>query len=140
MTLAMASRHLFVIAMLTIANMTGVSPVFSQPAPSQESVSPSPGDPQKGAALYQMRCTGCHSVERSKFGPAHSGLVGRRVGGLPGYKYSEGLSKSTLTWNSTTLNSWLTNPEAFIPGQRMNFKVDDAQERADLIAYLCTLK
>ena len=39
-----------------------------------------------------------------------------------------------------TLDKWLTNPQGFIPGQRMNFKVADPADRADLIAYLKTLK
>jgi cytochrome c len=39
-----------------------------------------------------------------------------------------------------TLDQWLTNPQAFVPGQKMNFKVAKAEDRADLIAYLKTLK
>jgi cytochrome c len=38
------------------------------------------------------------------------------------------------------LNRWLTDPEDLISGQRMGFQIDSAQDRADLIAYLITLK
>jgi cytochrome c len=43
---------------------------------------------------------------------------------------------SKIVWSDTTLNRWLTNPEALIPGQRMNFQVQSAEDRADLIAFL----
>ena len=110
------------------------------PAPAREWVSPPPGDSQKGAALYQQHCTACHAIDSNKIGPAHRGVVGRRVGSLPGYKYSSELAASRLRWTPQTLNVWLGDPEELVPGQRMGFEVENAQERADLIAYLATLK
>ena len=35
-----------------------------------------------------------------------------------------------------SLDAWLTNPQALIPGQRMNFRVATDEDRADIIAYL----
>ena len=67
-------------------------------------------------------------------------MVGRRVGSLPGYKYSDELARSRLRWTPQTLNAWLEDPEELIAGQRMGFQVENPQERADLIAYLLTLK
>ena len=110
------------------------------PAPAREWVSPPPGDPQKGAVLYQQRCTACHAIDSNKIGPAHRGVVGRRVGSLPGYKYSNELASSRLRWTPQTLNVWLSDPEELVPGQRMGFQVENAQERADLISYLASLK
>jgi cytochrome c len=66
--------------------------------------------------------------------------MGRRVGSLSGYKYSDELGRSRLRWTPQTLNVWLEDPEDLVPGQRMGFQVENAQERADLIAYLATLK
>jgi cytochrome c len=103
-------------------------------------ITPPPGDVQRGAALYQERCTACHAVDSNQFGPAHRGVMGRRVGSLPGYKYSDEVAQSRLRWTPQTLNAWLTDPEDLVAGQRMGFQVDDLQERADLIAYLATLK
>lgn len=108
--------------------------------PAHEWVNQPPGDVARGAALYQSRCTACHAVDRNKIGPAHRGVVGRRVGSLAGYTYSKGLGQSRLLWTPENLNAWLENPEALVPGQRMGFQVESAQERADLIAYLVTLK
>ena len=102
--------------------------------------SPPPGDPTRGAALYQARCTACHAIDSNETGPAHRGVLGRRVGSLPGYRYSEEMKRSRLRWTPQTLNLWLEDPEELVAGQRMGFQVDSAQERADLIAYLATLK
>jgi len=101
---------------------------------------PPPGDLQRGAALYQARCTACHAVDSNKIGPAHRGVMGRRVGGLQGYTYSAELAQSRLRWTPQTLNTWLEDPEELVAGQRMGFQVEDMQERADLIAFLATLK
>ncbi len=102
--------------------------------------SPAAGDVLRGAALYQTSCTACHAIDSNKVGPAHRGVMGRRVGSLPGYRYSDELARSRLRWTPQTLNRWLEDPEELVAGQRMGFQVDSAQERADLIAYLATLK
>lgn len=101
---------------------------------------PPPGDVVRGAALYQSECTACHAVDANKIGPAHRGVFGRRVGSLPGYRYSAELAQSRLRWTPQTLNRWLEDPEELVPGQRMGFQVDGVQDRADLIAYLATLR
>jgi len=101
---------------------------------------PPAGDAVRGQALYAARCTACHAVDSNKLGPAHRGVMGRRVGSLKGYKYSDELAQSRLRWTPQTLNAWLQDPEELVTGQRMGFQVDDLQERADLIAWLATLK
>jgi len=73
-------------------------------------------------------------------GPKHRGVVGRRAGSVADYNYSLALRNSGLTWDPTTLDHWLSNPSALVPGTKMYFKIDDAQTRADIIAYLAELK
>ena len=132
------------LALLVLALQLDLSQAIAQTqtpvAPGREWVTPPPGDVQRGVALYQVHCTACHAVDSNKIGPAHRGVVGRRVGSLPGYKYSDELARSRLRWTPQTLNAWLADPEELVPGQRMGFQVESAQERADLIAYLATLK
>ncbi len=94
------------------------------------------GDAEHGRALYQARCTACHSLDYNGIGPAHHGVYGRAAGKAPGYAYSDALKSLHLTWNDGTLDRWLADPEQVAPGQRMGVNVPDAQERADLIAYL----
>ncbi|MEO7885898.1 MAG: c-type cytochrome [Polaromonas sp.] len=126
-----------VIAALVVA---GSMPLGAQTAPAREWTTPPPGDVVRGMALYQARCTACHSVDSNRTGPAHRGVMGRRVGSLPGYRYSDELARSRLRWTPQTLNAWLEDPEQLVAGQRMGFQVESANERADLIAYLATLK
>jgi cytochrome c len=59
---------------------------------------------------------------------------------VPDFNYSKALKTAQVTWDEQSLDQWLTNPQAFIPGQKMNFRVSDPADRADLIAYLRTLQ
>jgi cytochrome c len=95
------------------------------------------GDPNHGKTLYQA-CAACHSVEENDIGPLHRGVVGRRAGSVADYNYSAALKNSGITWDEAQLDRWLINPSAMVPGTKMFFKLDDAQMRADIIAYLKT--
>ena len=94
------------------------------------------GDSQRGQELYESRCIACHSVDQNRVGPAHQGVYGRRAGRAPGYEYSNALKKTKVVWSDKTLDSWLSNPEKTIPGQKMGYSVSEAGDRADLIEYL----
>lgn len=94
------------------------------------------GDAERGRSLYQQRCAACHSLDYNGTGPAHKGIFGRQAGKVPGYLYSEALKSSKVVWTDKTLDRWLADPEKYIPGQKMGVSVPDANERADLIAYL----
>lgn len=93
-------------------------------------------DATRGQELYESRCGGCHSLDANRVGPAHRGVFGRKAGTAPGFSYSPAVKNSGVVWEEKTLNAWLTNPQALIPGQRMNFRVATAEDRADIIAYL----
>jgi cytochrome c len=97
------------------------------------------GDSEAGARVFQA-CAACHSLEQheQRTGPSLAGLWGREAGAVESFhRYSPALKSSGVTWNAETLDAWLAEPKAFIPGNRMTFRgIDDAQTRADLIAYL----
>jgi cytochrome c len=95
-------------------------------------------DAARGRELYEARCSGCHSIDADRVGPRHAGLFGRRAGGVKGFDYSPALAASKVVWNVTTLERWLADPEALIPGQRMNYRLAEARDRADVIAHLRT--
>ena len=95
---------------------------------------------ERGAALYTTHCSSCHSIDRHGEGPAHRGVVGRRAGALKDFDYSPALRASKILWTRSTLKAWLTDPEALIPGQGMDYQLDDTQDREDVVAYLATLK
>ncbi len=97
------------------------------------------GDVQRGRAAYEARCGGCHSVQADRAGPRHAGLFGRRAGSVPGFDYSPALKASGIVWSAATIERWLRDPEALVPGQAMGVGVADAAVRADIVAYLATL-
>ncbi|GAB2178652.1 c-type cytochrome [Dongia sp. agr-C8] len=98
------------------------------------------GDAARGQQLYESRCVACHSPDANRVGPMHRGVFGRKAGSLPDFSYSKALKGAGFVWDDASLDKWLTNPQAFVPGQKMNFKVAKPEDRADLIAYLKTLK
>lgn len=98
------------------------------------------GDPARGQQLYESRCIACHSPDANRVGPMHRGVFGRKAGSLPDYTYSKALKGAGFVWTDETLDRWLANPQAFVPGQKMNFKVAKPEDRADLIAYLKMLR
>jgi cytochrome c len=122
------------LAACTFAAATGIAGAAE--APVTTSVH---GDPAHGKTLYQA-CQACHSIDDNDLGPRHRGVVGRRAGSVADYNYSPALKNSGLTWDPTTLDRWLSNPSALVPGTKMFFTIPDAQARADIIAYLAELK
>lgn len=94
------------------------------------------GDPARGEALFEKRCTGCHALNKNKQGPMLQGVYGRTSGTAAGYAYSDALKKAAIAWDEKSLDKWLTDPDQFISGNNMDFLVAKAQERSDLIAYL----
>ena len=95
-----------------------------------------PGDPDRGRAVFEKRCTGCHSLERNIEGPRLGGVFGRPTGAVPGFPYSAALKNAHAVWNEQSLDKWLTEPDSFVGGSNMDFRVPKAQERQDLIAFL----
>lgn len=95
------------------------------------------GNPERGAAIYE-RCQACHSLERNRSGPKHCGLLGRAAGAAAGFGgYSAALEHSGIVWTAESLDRFLADPRGAVPGTRMGYAgVKDAQERADLIAFL----
>ena len=97
------------------------------------------GDPERGATVFQA-CAACHSLEKDKHmtGPSLAGIWGHRVGTIESFpRYSDAMKKSEVVWNEKTLDAWLRNPAALIPGNQMPFRgLPDTRMRSDLIAFL----
>jgi cytochrome c len=98
-------------------------------------------DASAGAMSF-LQCADCHSPGASNgVGPGLKGVVGRKAGTQPDFSYSPAMAKSGLTWDDKTLDAFLADPRTALPGTAMVFPgVEDAKDRADLIAYLKTLK
>jgi cytochrome c2 len=97
-------------------------------------------DVDKGKAVFEQ-CAACHSIDGTGDydGPSLKGVIGRKAGSLEDYRYSAAMKRSDVTWDAASLDKYLTDPQAFIPGNRMAFAgIADKSERDDLIAYLTT--
>jgi len=83
------------------------------------------GDAAHGATVYHQ-CMICHSLDKNGIGPSHRNVFGRAAGSAPNYSYSAALKASNIVWNDTSLDQWLVNPQALVPGTKMMFSVDEA--------------
>jgi cytochrome c len=93
-------------------------------------------DAARGEQIYS-RCLACHALAFDRVGPRHCGLFGRLAGSVPGFDYSPAMKKPGIRWNEKTLDRFLADPLAMVPGTSMTYAgVTDPGERADLIAYL----
>ncbi len=98
------------------------------------------GDPSRGKSIFERRCTGCHAIDTDHEGPRLRGAFGSRAGTKADFRYSEALTQSSLDWTDVNLERWLRDPDAIVPGNAMDFSVPKTKDRADVIAYLKTIK
>jgi glucose/arabinose dehydrogenase len=101
--------------------------------------------PLAGEQLFQRSCAMCHSADAAVSagaGPGLAGVLGRKLGGAPGYNYSAAMSQAGAAgkhWNAATLDAFLSDPAKAVPGTTMPLNVPAKAERETLVAYLATL-
>jgi len=98
---------------------------------------------EKGMAAAK-KCQACHSFEKdgpNKVGPDLFGVVGRDRASHAGFNYSPAMKAKGGKWTEDDLYQFIQSPKGFVPGTAMGFAgISKDSERADLIAYLNTLK
>lgn len=100
------------------------------------------GDPAAGKTSFN-KCAVCHQVTPgvNRVGPSLHGVVGRHSGQVENYNYSAANKAADVTWDRATLDKYLIDPRAFMPGTKMIFPgLKNETERNNVIAYLETLK
>lgn len=102
------------------------------------------GDAAKGEAIF-AKCKACHTIDQggaNGIGPNLFAVYGEKVAGeRGGFAFSDALKGKGGTWDDATLDAWLTSPAKFAQGTKMTFAgIADAQQRADVIAYMKTKK
>ena len=112
-------------------------------------VSMTPGaaeDLQNGANVFK-KCWACHDVgagAKNKVGPVLNGIYGRTAGSAAGFNYSDAIKEAgakKLVWDDVTLSAYLESPSTYLPKNKMAFVgIKDEKDRADLIAYMKTMK
>jgi cytochrome c len=93
---------------------------------------------QDGARVYNQ-CKACHSLDAgvNRVGPSLAGLSGRAAGTAEGFRFSDAMKDSGITWDADTLGAYLADPRGNIPGNRMAFRgIRDEGQRAAVIEYV----
>jgi cytochrome c len=102
------------------------------------------GDKERGKAVFESQCAVCHETapEFHKEGPSLAGVYGRRAGTAPFFAGYKGLRGADFVWDERTLDAWLADPRGLLGGKNtaMTLRLNDAGQRADVIAYLKTLR
>ena len=96
------------------------------------------GDAARGEAQFK-ECAACHKLAAgaNDVGPSLHGVFSRKAGELADFRYSPAMKRSDVSWKPETLDKYLADPQAFIPGNRMPYAgMSNAADRANLIAYL----
>ncbi len=102
------------------------------------------GDVAHGEQVFKQ-CKVCHAVgptAKAGVGPVQNNVVGAKAGTRPGYNYSPAMKEAGekgIVWDEATLDKYLENPKALVPGTKMVFPgLKSEKDRQDVIAYLKT--
>lgn len=113
----------------------GQQALSSNLIPAAEAAPAAPAAPPVSFA----RCAVCHNATKgapNKLGPNLFGVYGHKMG-QGSFAFSDAVKKSNLTLDDATLDKWLENPRALVPGNRMSFPgLKDPAKRKEIIEYL----
>lgn len=99
--------------------------------------------PNPKARVAFQACAACHSDKAgvTRLGPSLSGIFGKPAAQAKGFRYSPALAKAKLRWDRKTLDAFIANPKAVVPGNRMSYPgVSDPAKRAAIIDYMQGLR
>ncbi len=96
------------------------------------------GNAKAGKKLYRQ-CKACHQSKKevNSVGPHLVNIIGRPAGTIDGFAYSDAIKNSGIIWTVSSLQSFLENPQAAVPGNSMPFGgISNTEDIQNLIAYL----
>lgn len=112
----------------------------------------------EGEKVVAKRCKACHAISNGDqeilkgggVGPNLWGIVGRKAGSYPDFKYGDDLvaaGEAGLVWDKESLDSYLDDPKEFLKTylnksdarSKMSFKLNKEEDRAAAAAYLASL-
>jgi cytochrome c len=128
-------------AMINLARLLLLTsmPIFGAFAIAQAAIAQE-GSAKRGASLFRMHCAACHINQGGGGrGPNLTDIVGGKPS-VPGFKYSSSIRIYSWRWDAERLDRYLTNPRSVVRGASMASRVHNAKDRADIIAYLKTLR
>jgi cytochrome c len=115
--------------------LTTALAVLAGPALAQDDA-----EAKEAQLAFNNNCRTCHVTREGdhRLGPSLYGVVGREAGSAPGYGYSSAMADADLVWEEATLDRFIENPNAVVPGNNMKpfSGIAKADERAKIIAHL----
>ncbi len=94
---------------------------------------------EAGKDLFRAECIACHAISCNRSGPMLGGIIGRKAGGVADFAdYTEEIKRSGIVWSDETLDEFLKDPNAMIPGTLMALggRIADPVARRSVIAYM----
>lgn len=97
-------------------------------------------DVEEGQLAFNNHCRQCHTMDEGdhRLGPSLHDIVGREAGSASGYGFSSAMAKADIVWDEETLDRYIENPDAVVPGNNMKpySGITSAEERSKIIAHL----
>ena len=81
---------------------------------------------KQGEKVFR-KCTACHAIgdgAKNKVGPQLNGIIGRTMGSVEGFKYSNGFVEANAegnVWTPEEMAAFLANPKSYMKGTKMAF-------------------
>ena len=93
-----------------------------------------------GQMLFNNACRTCHATKAgdNRLGPSLAGLIGRKAGSVEGFNYSPAMKSAGITWDEKTLDAFIANPDAVVPGNTMKpyTGMTSAEDRSTIVSFL----
>jgi cytochrome c len=97
-------------------------------------------DAREQQLAFNNHCRTCHVTDEgdNRLGPSLHGIIGREAGAAPDFAYSSAMADAEIVWDEETLDRYIENPDAVVPGNNMKpyTGITDSEERAKIIAHL----
>jgi cytochrome c len=102
-------------------------------------------DVAKGKDAFVRQCAICHTIDKggeNRLGPNLFGILGRRAGTVPGFRYTNAFrTTATFEWTEGLLGPWISLPATMVPGTAMGvFPGVSDRDKDDIVAYLAAQK
>ncbi len=105
-----------------------------------EAVLPAAEKADAGQMLFNNACRTCHATKAgdNRLGPSLAGLIGRKAGSVEGFNYSPAMKSAGITWDEKTLDAFIANPDAVVPGNTMKpyTGMTSAEDRSTIVSFL----
>lgn len=103
-------------------------------------VVPAYAQDDQGELAFNNHCRTCHSMAEgdNRMGPTLYGIDGKKAGASEGYNYSRSLASSDMIWDAETLDAFIADPDAVVPGNTMKpfSGLTNTGVRSKIVSYL----